>query len=61
LLAGALAPQLGAPLTVGLTGVCCLGGAAWFALRMHVLRETEETEEIAGAEEGALQKGGVRR
>lgn len=56
LLAGALAPHLGAPLTVGLTGVCCLGGAAWFAFRMHVLREVEESEEIVGAEEGALGK-----
>lgn len=39
LLAGVLAPHIGAPLTVGLTGVCCLGGAVWFALKVHVLRE----------------------
>lgn len=49
LLAGSLAPQIGAPLTVGVTGVACLGAAAWFALRMHVLAETQR-EETAGME-----------
>ncbi|MBI3303148.1 MAG: MFS transporter [Deltaproteobacteria bacterium] len=56
LLAGSLAPHIGAPLTVGFTGVCCLGAAAWFALRMHVLLETDESEEMAGAEQGATGK-----
>jgi len=50
LLAGSLALHIGAPLTVGLTGVGCLGVAAWFAMRMHVLAELQEEEEIAGAE-----------
>jgi MFS family permease len=45
LLAGSLAPHIGAPLTVAITGVGCLGAALWFALRMHVLIETEEEEE----------------
>jgi MFS family permease len=48
LLAGSLALRIGAPLTVGLTGVACLGVAAWFALRMHVLVEAQE--ETAGVE-----------
>jgi MFS family permease len=44
LLAGSLAPHIGAPLTVGITGVGCLGAAVWFAMRMHVLVELEEEE-----------------
>ncbi|MCL6569219.1 MAG: MFS transporter [Meiothermus silvanus] len=44
LLAGVLAPHIGAPLTVALTGVCCLGGAAWFASRVHLLREADAAE-----------------
>lgn len=44
LLSGSLAPHLGAPLTVGLTGGCCLLSAVWFMLRMHVLEEAHETE-----------------
>ncbi len=50
LLAGSLAPHIGAPLTVGLTGVGCLGAALWFSLRMHVLVELQEEEEMAEAE-----------
>jgi MFS family permease len=42
LLAGSLALHLGAPLTVGLTGVACLASAAWFAVRMHVLQQSDE-------------------
>ncbi len=49
LLAGSLAPHIGAPLTVGLTGVGCLGAALWFSLRMHVLVELQE-EETPGIE-----------
>src|SRR5215510_10087497 len=49
LLAGSLAPHIGAPLTVGITGVGCLGAAVWFFLRMHVLVELQE-EETAGIE-----------
>ncbi len=49
LLAGSLAPHIGAPLTVGLTGVGCLGAALWFSLRMHVLVELQE-EETTGIE-----------
>jgi MFS family permease len=52
LLAGTAAPHIGAPLTVGLTGVACLACAGWFALRMHVLQqpddETEESKALAG-------------
>jgi MFS family permease len=53
LLAGSLAPHIGAPWTVAITGVCCLGAALWFALRMHVLVEAEG-EEIALAEQETL-------
>jgi MFS family permease len=49
LLAGSLAPHIGAPLTVGVTGVGCLGAAVWFSLRMHVLMELQE-EETTGIE-----------
>jgi MFS family permease len=49
LLAGSLAPHIGAPLTVGVTGVGCLGAAVWFFLRMHVLAELQE-EETTGIE-----------
>lgn len=44
LLAGSLAPHLGAPLTVGLTGGCCLLSAVWFMLRMHILEQTHAAE-----------------
>jgi MFS family permease len=44
LLAGFLAPHIGAPLTVAGTGVLCLAGAAWFALKVHLLREAAEEE-----------------
>lgn len=44
LLAGFLAPLIGAPLTVAGTGVLCLAGAAWFALKVHLLREAAEEE-----------------
>lgn len=35
LFAGALAHRLGAPFTVALTGLFCLAGAAWYALRFR--------------------------
>lgn len=54
LLAGSLAPHIGASLTVGSTGVACLGAAVWFAMRMHVLVELQEEEEIAGARQEAM-------
>jgi MFS family permease len=45
LLAGSLTPHIGAPLTVGLTGVSCLFAALWFWLRAPVLQQaTAETE-----------------
>lgn len=47
LLAGSLAPHLGAPLTVGLTGGCCLLSAVWFMLRMHILEQAHEVETAA--------------
>jgi MFS family permease len=34
LFAGTLASWIGAPLTVALTGVCCLAGALWFSLEL---------------------------
>jgi MFS family permease len=55
LLAGSLALHIGAPLTVGLTGVACLASAAWFSLRMHVLVHVGE-EEIAKSEPGTLRE-----
>jgi MFS family permease len=51
LMAGSLAPHIGAPLTVGITGVCCLGMAAWFALHIHLLRESDQKEEPVQAEQ----------
>ncbi len=39
LLAGGLAHAVGAPLTVVLSGVCCVAGAAWFATRLPSIRK----------------------
>jgi MFS family permease len=55
LLAGSLALHIGAPLTVALTGVACLGSAVWFSLRMHVLVQADE-EETPKLEPGALRE-----
>ena len=38
LLAGVLARAIGAPLTVMLSGVCCVAGAAWFATQLRPIR-----------------------
>jgi MFS family permease len=60
LLAGALAPHIGAPLTVGITGVACLGAAGWFWLRVPLLEQaTAAEEEMAG--QAALQATSVAR
>jgi MFS family permease len=37
LLAGAMAHEIGAPLTVILSGVLCIAGAAWFATRLRAI------------------------
>jgi hypothetical protein len=58
LLAGSLAPHIGAPLTVGLTGVACLASAAWFSLRMHVLMQVSE-EETMKTEPGTLHEEAI--
>ncbi len=42
LLSGTLAPYIGAPLTVGLTGAGCLGAAVWVSLNLHLLQSKEE-------------------
>ncbi len=42
LLSGLLAPSIGAPLTVALTGACCLGTAVWVSLNLHLLQNKEE-------------------
>jgi MFS family permease len=39
LLAGGLAHAVGAPLTVMLSGVCCVAGAAWFTTRLPAIRK----------------------
>jgi MFS family permease len=39
LLAGALAGRIGAPLTVILTGACCIAGSIWFTLERNTLSE----------------------
>ena len=39
LLAGALAGRIGAPLTVILTGACCIVGSIWFTLERSTLSE----------------------
>ena len=38
LLSGSLAPSIGAPLTVGLTGLSSLGAAVWLSLNLHLLQ-----------------------
>jgi len=38
LLAGALASSIGAPLTVVITGACCLLGVAWFSFELPHVR-----------------------
>ncbi len=38
LLSGSLAPYIGAPLTVALTGAGCLAAAAWVSLNLHLLQ-----------------------
>lgn len=45
LLAGGLAPHIGAPLTVGLTGVACLGAAGWFWLQVPLLEQATSAQE----------------
>jgi MFS family permease len=39
LLSGVLAPHIGAPMTVGITGFACLFAALWFWVRIPVLQE----------------------
>ena len=41
LLSGTLAPYIGAPLTVGITGAGCLGAAVWVSLNLHLLHSEE--------------------
>jgi len=38
LMGGALADRLGAPLTVAMGGVACVGGAVWFGLTLPSIR-----------------------
>jgi MFS family permease len=38
LIAGSLAARIGAPHTILLSGLCCLGGALWFARKLPALR-----------------------
>jgi len=38
LFAGALAHAVGAPLTLIIDGLCCIGGALWFATRLKSIR-----------------------
>jgi MFS family permease len=39
LLAGALAHAVGAPVTLAITGGCCVAAAAWFTTQLPVLRK----------------------
>jgi MFS family permease len=48
LLAGFLAPHIGAPLTVALTGMGGLGAAIWFAARVSSLHADKEQEAPTG-------------
>ena len=49
LMAGTLAQAIGAPWTVTISGVCCIGGAAWFSTRMkHLRREMRPVYERLG-------------
>jgi MFS family permease len=56
LLAGSLALHIGAPLTVGITSMGCLGAAVWFAMRMHVLLEIDEEQESLSAEQRVMER-----
>ena len=38
LMAGTLAHAIGAPWTVMISGVCCIGGAGWFLTQMKLVR-----------------------
>src|SRR5262245_38306274 len=60
LLAGWLSFHVGTPFTVGLTGMGCLGAALWFALRMHILTESQE-EESTGIEPRVVGQGSAAR
>jgi len=47
LLSGLLAPHIGAPMTVALTGIGCLFAALWFWVRAPVLQQTvKDTEDV---------------
>jgi hypothetical protein len=39
LLAGNLASQIGAPMTIRMGGICCLFGSLWFASQLKELRK----------------------
>ena len=57
LLSGFLAPHIGAPMTVGITGIGCLVAAGWFWLRAPVLQhatpEAEESQTVTVATAGS--------
>ena len=59
LLAGALAPYIGAPFTVGITGVACLGAAGWFWLKVPLLEQATTAQEQE--EQATLQAPSVAR
>ncbi len=61
LLSGVGASHLGAPLTVAITGVCCLAASVWFALRMHVLENAQGADEETPAETLQEKAVGSRR
>jgi MFS family permease len=39
LMAGVLSARVGAPITLAIGGVCCIGGALWFAAGLSSLHE----------------------
>ena len=55
--AGALADRFGAPLTVTMEGMVCLGGAAWFAYRLPVMVQHIDPGKISGIAGGAADAG----
>lgn len=58
LFAGFLSTHIGAPLTVSLTGMSCLGGAVWLWMNLPALsqKQAEEKKEVVAAEQLVTEK-----
>jgi len=59
LLGGALADRLGAPLTIGIGAVACIGGAIWFGSQLPKIRVEARRLIVAQAVAGGEPEGGA--